>query len=169
MVKQMNATAGARIFMTNTMINVVFFLGILSVQLIFSLMISDVDEKTYEYGMMRSLGLKSQGLISLVSLQTICFIGPGLIFGLLAAFIMNTLIRFFMFKYSLTYTTYGLSQTSILLGCLLGILMPAVTNVIPIQKAMGKNLRTSLDLNHRSVNELVVVFKRMSDFGFSLP
>lgn len=68
MVLQMQGVQGVRSSLSNTMINVVFFLGVLSIQLIYSLMISDVDEKTYEYGMMRSLGLKSQGLISLVSL-----------------------------------------------------------------------------------------------------
>lgn len=82
---------------------------------------------------------------------------------------MNALIRFFMFNYSVNYTTYELSTSSIILGCVLGIAMPAITNVIPIQRAMGKNLRSSLDLNHRSINELVVVFKRLSDIGISMP
>ena len=45
-----------RIFLTSAMSTIVFFLGILSVQLIYSLMLSDVDEKTYTYGMLRALG-----------------------------------------------------------------------------------------------------------------
>ena len=40
------------------MSTVVFFLCILSVQLIYSLMISDVEEKTYQYGMLRALGFR---------------------------------------------------------------------------------------------------------------
>jgi ABC-type antimicrobial peptide transport system permease subunit len=50
------------------MSTVVFFLAILSIQLIYSLMIADVDEKTYQYGMLRALGFHKNGLISLISL-----------------------------------------------------------------------------------------------------
>jgi ABC-type antimicrobial peptide transport system permease subunit len=47
-----------RVFLTSSMSTVVFFLAILSIQLIYSLMVSDVDEKTYQYGMLRALGFK---------------------------------------------------------------------------------------------------------------
>ena len=57
-----------RVFLSSSMSTVVFFLGILSVVLIYSLMLSDVDEKTYEYGMLRALGFKSKSLIGLISL-----------------------------------------------------------------------------------------------------
>lgn len=44
----------------------VFLLIILSVILIYSLMLGDVDDKTYEFGMLRALGLKENSLISLI-------------------------------------------------------------------------------------------------------
>lgn len=44
------------IFLSNTMLSIVFFLGILCIQLVYSLMLADVDEKTYTYGMLRALG-----------------------------------------------------------------------------------------------------------------
>jgi len=47
---------------------VVFFLAILSVMLIYSLMLSDVDEKTYQYGMLRALGFKNKNLMALISM-----------------------------------------------------------------------------------------------------
>lgn len=49
------------------MFTVVFFLFILSVILIYSLMVSDVDEKTYEFGMLRALGYRKNSLVSLIS------------------------------------------------------------------------------------------------------
>jgi len=36
-----------RVFLSSSLSTIVFFLSILSVQLIYSLMLSDVDEKTY--------------------------------------------------------------------------------------------------------------------------
>lgn len=79
------------------MITVVFFLGILSIQLVYSLMLSDVEEKTYTFGMIRSLGLKKNNLIGLVSLQAISFSLPALFSGLIVAYFLNIVIRFIIF------------------------------------------------------------------------
>lgn len=50
----------------------------------------------------------------------------------------------------------------------LGLILPFISNIIPIQKALSKNLRVSLDLYHRSVNELVVSIKRLEEIGLSV-
>ena len=39
---------------------------------------------------------------------------------------------------------------------------------MPIQQALGKNLRHSLDLNRRKKNDYVVSFQRLEDVGLSL-
>ena len=49
---------------------ILVFLAILSFVLIYSLMLSDVESKTYEYGMLRALGFKSIHLIGLLSMQS---------------------------------------------------------------------------------------------------
>lgn len=46
--------------------------------------------------------------------------------------------------------------------------MPIISNIIPIQRALSKNLRVSLDLYHRSVNELSVKIKRLEEMGLSV-
>lgn len=46
------------LFLDSVFMNIVFFLFLLSVMLIYSLMVADVDGKTYEMGMLRALGLK---------------------------------------------------------------------------------------------------------------
>ena len=38
------------------MFTIIAFLAILSTQLIYSLMLSDVEQKTFEFGMLRALG-----------------------------------------------------------------------------------------------------------------
>ncbi len=57
-----------RVFLSTALSTIVFFLSILSVQLIYSLMLSDVEEKTYQYGMLRALGFRNKNLIGLISL-----------------------------------------------------------------------------------------------------
>jgi len=48
---------------------VIGVLVILASMLIYSLLLSGVEEKTFEYGMLRSLGLPKKELIMLLSLQ----------------------------------------------------------------------------------------------------
>jgi hypothetical protein len=55
-----------------------------------------------------------------------------------------------------------------MLGVLVGILLPVISNMIPIQRALSKNLRSSLDLYHRAINEITVSVKRIEDMGLSM-
>jgi hypothetical protein len=51
----------------------------------------------------------------------------------------------------------------------MGLGLPLIANITPIQKAMSKNLRVSLDLYHRTVNEITVKMKRLENMGMSIP
>lgn len=51
------------VFMNTMMATIIIFLGILCVQLIYSLMLSDVEEKTYEFGMLRALGFNKNNIM----------------------------------------------------------------------------------------------------------
>ena len=55
-------------FLNSIFGNIIFFLVFLSIMLIYSLMVADVDGKTYEMGMLRALGLKQRAIIYLISL-----------------------------------------------------------------------------------------------------
>ena len=61
--------------------------------LVFSLMLSDVDSKTYEYGMLRALGFKKSYLVSMISISSFTFSIPGMVAGIFVAFILNVLLR----------------------------------------------------------------------------
>ena len=65
-------------------------------------------------------------------------------------------------------SSYGLSASSIVIGVLLGTLLPLFSNIIPIQRALGKTLRSSLDLYHRSTSELLVKIQSLQAYGLSV-
>ncbi len=157
-----------RVFLSSSLSTIVFFLSILSIQLIYSLMLSDVDEKTYQYGMLRALGFRNKNLIGLITMQSFSFSIPGLIGGLVVAYFLNIIARGIIFSYAENTTTYALSTGAIILGVCLGLILPLISNILPIQRALSKNLRESLDMYHRSVNELTVSIKRLEEMGFSL-
>jgi ABC-type antimicrobial peptide transport system permease subunit len=79
------------------MLTVVFFLAVLSIQLIYSLMIADVEDKTYQYGMLRAMGFPQKRLIGLISVQSLAFSLPGIAGGLIVASFMNFIARFYIF------------------------------------------------------------------------
>jgi ABC-type antimicrobial peptide transport system permease subunit len=71
----------------NFMFMIVFFLCLISFILIYSLMQSDVEERTYEFAMLRTLGLKNKNLIVLLLIQSLMFSIPGLLLGFIINFI----------------------------------------------------------------------------------
>lgn len=136
-------------YLEATLLTVVVFLAILSTMLLYSLMLSDVDAKTYEYGMLRALGFTKRHLVGVISLKSVSFSIPGLVFGVFVAFVLNIGLRMLIFVEAENFSTYTLTTSSIIIGVVFGLTMPLISNYFPIQSALGKNLRTSLDLNRR--------------------
>lgn len=143
-------------FMNANMGTIIAFLAILSTQLIYSLMLSDVEEKTYEFGMLRALGFNTDNVIITIMLQAVTFIIPGVILGLLLSSVLNCGLRYVLYSLTNNFADYYLSQSAIILGVTIGVVLPVISNILPIQNALGKNLRSSLDLYHKSGGELTV-------------
>ena len=101
-------------------------------------MISDVDEKTYEMGMLRALGLRTVSLVQLIIIQSLVFSLPGVIIGLVIAFLINVGLRLYIFSYSYSYTTYLITVGAALIGVCLGFFMPLLSNIWAIKRALGK-------------------------------
>lgn len=139
----------------------------LAILLIYSLMISDVEEKTYEFGMLRALGFNKSSLIYLILVEGVVFAIPGLFLGLLMAYVLNTFIAYYIFNQSMLVTSYDLHSSALTMALILGILIPLLSVYLPIQRAMSKTLRDSLDLYHRVVNEISVSVQRLESLGVS--
>ena len=155
-------------FLDNIFTSAVFILILLSMLLIYSLMISNIDEKTYEFGMLRALGFKSSSLIVLLLTQGLIYAFPAMAFGFLFSFLVSGMVSFILFDYASETTTYALHYTAIIIGFLLGILMPIISNIFPIFRALAKTLRDSLDLYHRVMNVMAVRIMKLEKLGISV-
>ncbi len=80
-------------FMTQMMgaVNILLLVDMImiSVLVIYSLMLSDVQEQTYQFAMMRALGFQKDHVIVFVVLQAFSFSIPGVILGLIVACVIN--------------------------------------------------------------------------------
>jgi ABC-type antimicrobial peptide transport system permease subunit len=90
---QMSAAELVIIFTNQGFSTIMVFLGIISMQLIYSLMMSDIEDKTYEFGMLRALGFSKSNIIITISYQAVMFIIPGLSSGIIMAWILNYMMR----------------------------------------------------------------------------
>jgi hypothetical protein len=56
-----------------------------------------------------------------------------------------------------------LGTWAIVLAFIFGLVVPMLANILPTQAALGKNLRNSLDLNHRAQDGVSVKQQRLDD------
>ena len=73
------------IFVQNIIYSILILFAILSYFLINSLMIFNVDEKTYEFGMLRAFGFKKSNIVVLLLFQGIIFAVCGWFIGFTSA------------------------------------------------------------------------------------
>ena len=69
-------------------------------------MLSDVDEKTYEYGMLRALGFNKKNVMTTVLLQGLSFAIPGIIIGILISAGLNYGVRYAIYYYTENSASY---------------------------------------------------------------
>ena len=138
---QLNSVELITVFMDSIMLAIVAFLCILSTKLIYSLMLSDVEEKTYEFGMLRALGFNTNDVKVTITAQSFFFSVPGLLSGLALASFLNVAVRWVLYSLTNNYNTYFMSDGAIVIGVCIGLGMPMISNYFPIQKALGQNLR----------------------------
>ena len=157
----------ARMFLDQIFNSVLLILVGMGVMLIYSLLLSDVEDKTYEYGMLRALGLPHNALIELLLIQALLYAIPGILIGLAIAQIFSLPIIFFMSAYSSVKTTYWMEWETLLMGVTLGLLMPIVSNIAPIQRALSRTLRDSLDVYHQASQQIDVKMVKLESLGLN--
>ena len=155
------------VFLENIFMIIMGFLWMLSVILVYTLMLGNVDERTYEFGMLRSLGFKKRNLIIMILLQGLIFAIPGLIFGLVTAYICNNYIGFLLNWHASIVIPYFLNTNTILFGVSIGISIPLISSYFPIKKCLDSNLKETLTLFNKSTGDLVVSMIKLENLGIS--
>lgn len=146
---------------------IVFIICVLGSLLIYSLLLSDVEEQTFKLGLLRSLGLKKSTISRLLFLKSGLFSIIGLPLAWLVAFGIFVPIRSLISSYTdfSTEAVGGVPSTAFILTACLGIIVPLLANIIPIRKALASNLRNALDIYHSSSSEMSVHMIRLSEQG----
>ncbi|KAM9977271.1 hypothetical protein ACTFIR_011130 [Dictyostelium discoideum] len=132
---------------------IVFVFLLLSILLIYTTLMIDVDSMTFNNGVFRMLGAKFSFIIELIVSKTIIFTVPSIIIGLIVSqiflfIIVDQLKRFTNLDEISNYLTVD----SIVYSILLGFLIPMVSLILPIRKALSFSLGEQLDTSRSNIS-----------------
>ena len=112
---------------------VVILFVTIAILLIYSLLMVSIETKTFEFGVMRLVGLSTRGLVSLIAIQAVLFVVPAII----TAFTLS--VPALACIYNLMATTpVGFMKVPIpsvgasLQALAIGLFIPAISAIIPI-------------------------------------
>lgn len=160
-------TVRARRFVTlflglllNVLLVILFTLATL---LVYSLLMINVEQRTFELAVRRMLGTSLRELLGLLVFQALGYGVPSWVLGMVAAQlvvlgIMDALVSATGFDLSTI-----LSGQAVLLGTLLGLLVPLVGSIGPIRTALGNSIREALDFSRAKTKAVKFSVTRASD------
>jgi hypothetical protein len=164
----LDAAQFIKIFIDEVFFTVLSILSMLATILIYALLMADVEGKTFEYGMLRSLGLKKNSLVGLLLMQAALFSLPGVVLGLLVSVILYTPIEFVLSQIAGMPMSIHFEISVWILGIGLGLFLPFFGTFYPLRKALEQNLRDSLDFFHKPSLAIKVKLHNLQNMGVSL-
>ena len=126
-------------------------LSSLSIVLIYSLLMINVENRRFEMGLLRMLGLKRFNIVQLILVQAMWYGIPAWIIGMIIGQISYTGVAILLGQTLQAPISYVVSFESFAIATVIGLLVPVISAILPIQAALGQNLHDSLD-TQRSVS-----------------
>jgi len=157
-----------QLFLDVTFQTVVFILAGLSAVVVYALMLGDTEAKTYEYGMLRALGMQHNTLVMVLLTQTAAFALPGLLIGLTVAAVLFVLVAALIADFASADLSLVLPAEGWIYGVAYGLLVPAIATIGPIRRALSNTLRDALDLYRSAATDVTVVVLKLAEVGLSV-
>ena len=124
---------------------VIILLVIISVLLIYSLLLINIETRTFETGVQRMIGLSKKGIVLLVMVQSFLFVLPSVAFGFMAS-VPSLAVFSGVLESLLNVTIQPIPSTNAIIQALfIGIVIPLLSSLIPINIALARNLNDALD------------------------
>lgn len=107
---------------------------ILSVLLIYSLLMIMVESKSFEFGVMRMVGLSKSGIVSMILLQSFMFVLPSVVLGFVVTFPTLIILYSKLFDKDMGVDTTPVpSWAAVVQASIVGLVIPALSAILPIQ------------------------------------
>lgn len=134
--------------------------------LAYSLTSFEIEGRSYEFAIMRTLGHQKRDLVLLATLEGLVVGLPGIFLGFLTSFLLYIPVAFAVEIYSFTPMKSLFDGVSIAVAFVIGISMPLIGAFSPLRKVMLQTIRESLDKFSRTADKLKVASKKLEKFSF---
>ena len=134
---------------------------IISILLIYSLLMITTETKTFDTGIMRLLGLSSGGFIAMIFIQGIFFVIPSIIIAYICAYPANWYMykKLFANDFSDGSISYVPGATATIEAVGIGLLIPTLSSIIPIQRSLSKTLGESLNTARSTLSGTIIIIE----------
>ncbi|EFA79184.1 DUF214 family protein [Heterostelium album PN500] len=146
---------------------IIFILLFLSILLIYSLLMIDVETRTFEMGVMRMIGTTRSGIIQLMLCKAFSYSLPSWVLGLVMSQLFGLIVSAGFKSLTGVPIPARLTPSAILLSSGLGLIIPMAASIFPIKSALGRNLHDSLDVKHSKTMAVQISIERSEDSSFS--
>lgn len=119
---------------------------IISVLLIYSLLSITIQTKTFEFGVMRLVGLSKSGFVVMIMIQAIFFVVPSIILGFIGSVPALYGIYHKLFSDDQSATSLIPTPVAATQALVIGLLIPTISAIVPIQRSLGKSLYDALNV-----------------------
>jgi hypothetical protein len=145
----------------------VLLIIVLASMAIYSLLISDVEQSTYEFGMLRALGLDVRSLGVLIAARAAYFTAPSLLLGITVAQMGSFVALTYLYDFIGAERNFSMDSSAVSLALVVGIAMPVIGSYVPTKAALQNSLSDSLDVYKQASATVSVVATRLENLGVS--
>jgi hypothetical protein len=148
---------------------IIFILLFICTLLIYSLLITNVETRTFELGIFRMFGMKRIEVINLLLFQALAYAIFSYPLGIaLAQWLAMGLTNSISTLVNVTIDPW-LTTESILVAAMLRVVMPLFASIFPIHNAFGRNLAEALDTRQSKTKTVQISIARSKDDTVSIP
>lgn len=103
------------------------------------------------------LGLRKSLVIFDILINTFVFVLPGIVAAFVLSFVALELIFYYAFEQTLNLKMSSTPTfTAVLNGLFVGLLIPFISAILPIQEALSKNLNEALDYTRSKTKGVII-------------
>lgn len=105
-----------------------------------------VESKSFEFGVMRMVGLSKDNIILLVILQSFMFVIPSIISGFVVSLTVLQIGKYYAETQMQMDFEAIPSVVSVIQALFLSTMIPLLSSVLPIRVVLDRNLNDALDI-----------------------
>lgn len=157
------------LFLDSIFFAVVAVVIVLGTLLVFSLLLTNTEERSFEVAMIRSQGLGSWKLLHLLVFQSAAFVIPGIAVAMALLLATNAVLEVLLSRFTKApEETTRFTTASLVVPVVMGVAMPVFANFGPIRSTLTASLRDALDVYRQKNAETKATMVKLAELGLEL-